>query len=68
MTEFDLPNYLLAADNHNLGNGSVSWTNPATWADKLGNVGKFMAGAALSGTNSFYNTGATVGRFFGADT
>lgn len=68
MTEFDLPNYMLAGDNHNIGNGNVSWTNPASWAEKLGNVGKFIAGSVLSGTNSFYNTGAAVGSWLGADT
>ena len=67
MTEYDLPNYLLAADNHNIGNGNVSWTNPASWGEKLGNVGRFIAGSVLSGTNSFYNTGVAVGNWFGAD-
>ena len=67
MTEYDLPNYLLAADNHNIGNGNVSWTNPAAWGEKLGNIGKFIAGSVLSGTNSFYNTGVAVGNWFGAD-
>lgn len=67
MTEFDLPNYMLAADNHNIGNGNVTWTNPSSWAEKLGNVGKFIAGSVLSGTNSFYNTGVTVGNWLGAD-
>lgn len=66
MTEYDLPNYLLAADNHNIGNGNVSWTNPASWSEKLGNVGKFIAGSVLSGANSFYNTGVTVGNWLGA--
>ena len=66
-TEYDLPNYMLAADNHNIGNGGVSWLSPETWAAKLGNVGKFIAGSALSGTNSFYNTGVTVGNWLGAD-
>jgi hypothetical protein len=67
MTEFDLPNYMLAADNHNIGNGNVTWTNPNSWAEKLGNVGKFIAGSVLSGTNSFYNTGVTVGNWLGAN-
>lgn len=66
MTEYDLPNYLLAADNHNIGNGGVSWVNPASWSEKLGNVGKFMVGSVLSGMNSFYNTGVAVGNWFGA--
>ena len=67
MTEFDLPNYMLAADNHNIGNGNVTWTNPSSWAEKLGNGGKFMAGSVLSGATSFYNTGVTVGNWLGAN-
>lgn len=66
-TQYDLPNYLLAADNHNIGNGGVSWLSPETWVTKLGNVGKFIVDSTLSGANSFYNTGVTVGNWFGAD-
>lgn len=61
-----LPNYLSAADNHNIANGNVSWLDPASWGTKLGNVGKFVAGSVLSGANSFYNTGVAVGNWFGA--
>ena len=60
-----LPFYANVADNHNIANGQVSWADPQTWANKLGNVGKFIASSALSGTNSFYNTGVTVGRWAG---
>lgn len=63
-----LPNYLVSADNHNLANGGVSWLDPQSWGTKLGNVGKFIAGSALSGTNSFYNTAVAVGNWFGAET
>jgi len=62
---YDLPNYLSSADMHNVGNGDVSWLNPASWEEKLGNVGKFISVSVLSGINSFYNTGITVGRFAG---
>lgn len=60
-----LPFYANVADNHNIANGGVSWTNPQTWQTKLGNIGKFISTSALSATNSFYNTGVTVGRWTG---
>ncbi len=60
-----LPFYANVADNHNIANGQVSWTSPQTWVNKLGNVGKFISTSVLSGTNSFYNTGVTVGRWAG---
>lgn len=53
-----------AADLHSVANSGMSWTNPAAWNEKLGNVGKFIAVSALSGINSFYNTGAAIGSFF----
>jgi len=65
---FTLPNYLMAADNHNIANGNVSWLSPSSWKQKLGNVGSYIATATLAGANSFYNTGATIGRFFGTAT
>jgi hypothetical protein len=62
-----VPSWLLAADNHNIGNtGGGSWFNPATWGEKIGNAGKFMATSALSGAASFYNSSVTVGNWFGA--
>lgn len=57
--------YINVADNHNIINGNVSWAQPKSWQEKLGNVGKFVASSVLSGTNSFYNTGVTVGRWAG---
>src|SRR5689334_15971284 len=62
------PLYVTAADNHNLGNTGTSWYDPDTWSQKFGNAGKFALTAVASGVNSFYNTGAAVGSFFGADT
>lgn len=53
-----------SADQHNIANGGVSWANPKSWADKIGNIGRFVAVSALSGANGFYNTGIAVGRFF----
>lgn len=53
-----------SADVHNISNGGVSWTSPAAWGEKLGNMGRFIAVSALSGVNSFYNSGAVIGQFF----
>lgn len=53
-----------AADMHNVANGNVSWYNPLGWGEKLQNMGRFIAVSALSGVNSFYNTGAIIGQFF----
>jgi len=61
------PNYLLGADNHNLGNDSTSWFDPTTWPDKVGNAGKFFAVSALSGADSVYNSAVTVGNWLGAE-
>jgi len=62
-----LPNYVYVADNHNIANGGVSWLNPDSWAQKLGNAGRFIQASVLSGTNSFYNTAAQVGEWVGVD-
>lgn len=63
-----VPAYLMAADNHNLGNNQgASWFDPSTWGDRVDNGGKLIATGMLSGANSFYNTGVTVGNWFGAD-
>lgn len=59
--------FVFAADNHNLGNTGTSWFDPDTWSSKFGNAGKFALSAVASGINSFYNTGVSVGNFFGAD-
>lgn len=63
-----VPGYLLAADNHTIGNTKGgSWFDPDTWEEKLGNGGKLIATGMLSGANSFYNTAITVGNWFGAE-
>lgn len=62
-----LPAYILAADNHNIGNVRMSWTDPDAWERKLGNAGKFAAASVLSGVNSFYNSAVTVGNLLGGD-
>ena len=53
-----------SADMHSVANGGVSWTDPKSWGDKIQSMGRFIAVSALSGVNSFYNTGAYVGGFF----
>lgn len=58
---------LQGADAHNVANGNFAFTDPSTWGEGVSNAGKFAAGAALSGLNSFYNTGVTVGNWLGAD-
>ena len=63
------PGWLVAADNHNLGNSrGGSWFDPDTWGEKFDNAGKLLATGMLSGANSFYNTGAQIGSWLGADT
>jgi hypothetical protein len=65
-TDGAVPSYLMAADNHNLGNTmGGSWFDPETWSTKFSNAGKFIATAVLSGADSFYNTAATVGSWAG---
>lgn len=63
-----VPSYLLAADNHNIGNSlGGSWFDPATWETKFDNAGRFLAVSVLSGADSIYNSGATVANWFGAE-
>jgi hypothetical protein len=62
----EVPNYLLAADNHNIGNTvGGSWFDPDTWSTKFSNSGKFIATSILSGADSLYNSAATVGSWAG---
>ena len=66
---FRVPSYLLGADNHTIGkNAGASWFDPSTWGTGVENIGRFAAVSMLSGANSFYNTGAAVGRLIGAET
>ncbi len=61
-----VPNYLLSADNHNVGNTlGGSWFDPDTWETKFSNAGKFIATSVLSGADSLYNTATTVGSWAG---
>jgi hypothetical protein len=62
----EVPNYLLAADNHNIGNTlGGSWFDSDTWTTKFSNAGKFIATSVLSGADSLYNSAATVGSWAG---
>jgi hypothetical protein len=66
--ESEAPAWLVAADNHNLGNlQGGSWFDSETWGQKFENAGYMIASGMLSGTNSFYNTGITVANWFGAE-
>jgi len=66
---FRVPSYLLGADNHTIGkNKGASWFDPSTWGQAAENIGQFAAVSVLSGANSFYNTGAAIGRLLGAET
>ena len=64
-----VPSYVTAADSHNIGasKGTTSWLEPETYVNALGNAGKFITVAAISGLDSFYRTGAAVGNWMGAD-
>jgi len=62
------PSYLQSSDLHTIAStGGGSWFDPDTWADRLGNAGKFMAVSMLSGADSIYNSAATVGKWAGLD-
>lgn len=62
-----LPSYIGGSDGHNYANGNFAITDPSTWGQGLSDAGKFVVSAAASGVNSFYNTGATVANWLGAD-
>jgi hypothetical protein len=59
--------YQYGADSHNYGNSNWAVTDPSTWGTAAGNGVKMTISAAASGLNGFYNTGVTVGNWFGAD-
>lgn len=63
-----VPSWMLAADNHNLGESGTSWLEPESWAEKFGNAGKFITASLLAGYNGFANTARAVGKFAGLDT
>ena len=63
-----VPSWMLAADNHNLGESGSSWLDPESWSQKFGNAGKFITASLLAGYNGFANTARAVGKFAGLDT
>ena len=63
-----VPAWMLAADNHNLGESGASWLDPESWSQKFGNAGKFITASLLAGYNGFANTARAVGKFAGLDT
>jgi hypothetical protein len=65
--ETTVPAYIIAADNHNIGNVRMSWADPDAWERKIGNIGKYAATSILSGVNSIYNSAVTVGNALGGD-
>lgn len=59
------PDYLRAADLHNVGSNNQSWFSSV--GDSIENAPSFFTVSALSGLNSFYNTGVQIANLFGAD-
>ena len=63
-----IPSYMIAANNHNTGNLNASMIDPEGYEAQYGGIvsraGKFIASAALSGVNSFYNTAVWAGNMF----
>lgn len=61
----EAPNYLQAADAHNIAadNGSVF----DDIGQAIGNAPSFLAVSIASGLNSFYNTGVAVGNIFSSE-
>ena len=51
-----LPSYMLAADNHNIGNLNSSYEDGAPKAPLSTRIYNMVGSAAVSGINSFYNT------------
>lgn len=66
-TDNTVPAWIIAADNHNIGNARLSWANPDAWEQKIGNIGRYAATSILAGTNSIYNSAAAVGNWLGLD-
>lgn len=63
-----IPSYMVAANNHNTGNLNSDWYGTGEPQRTLTNKAyNFVAGAALSGINSFYNTAVWAGNMFSAE-
>ena len=61
------PSYMIAADTHAVANDQGSLLDPATWAEKAGNAGKFAFAATARAITSTWNIVPTVGNWFGGD-
>lgn len=61
----EAPNYLQAADAHNIASDNGSVFDDVSEA--LGNAPSFLAVSIASGLNSFYNTGVAVGNIFSGE-
>ncbi len=61
------PDYLKAADLHNLANSNESFFSPDYLLSLPGRQAKFTISSVASGINSIYNTGVAIGNWFGAD-
>jgi hypothetical protein len=59
------PQFLLGADNHNIGNQNSSWFDPTTWGDRLENGLKFGAVSVISGAAQLYTSGEAIGNWAG---
>lgn len=61
----EAPNFLQAADAHNIANDNSSVFDDIGAA--IGNAPSFLAVSVASGINSFYNTGVAIGNVFAAE-
>jgi len=64
-TSYEVPSYLLGADNHNLANQGDSWFDPTTWGDRISKGLKFGAVSVVSGATQLYNSGSIIGSWAG---
>lgn len=61
----DYPDYLRAADLHNVGSSNQSWFSSV--GESITHAPEFLTVSVLSGLNSFYNTGVEIGNLFGGN-
>ena len=64
-TSYEVPSYLLGADNHNLANQGDSWFDPTTWGDRVSKGLQFGAVSVVSGGVQLYNSGSIIGSWAG---
>lgn len=60
-----IPDYVQAANLHNIGSSGTSWLSDV--GQSVANAPEFFTVAAISGLNSFYNTGVQIDNMFGGD-